>query len=191
MEELQKENAELKEKVKKLAEENKKLRKCVAFLKEHEKLARNCIKEFREKYGDAIPGVSPPLKFSKPIVYLDTIKYINQDRPALCINKARIQFEKSTDRAAEVARVVFTPSHLKRLNKGLIPVAEIYEWFKYSESWDSLHRSEREKFKKDFYQWLHRLDQKIAPILDSHKMFKMVGHEYRINPQIHLAKARK
>lgn len=192
MEELQKENAELKEKVKKLTEENKKLRCRVDFLKEHEKMAKDCVNGFIEKYGDVVPGASKfPGGPSRQIVDLDTVKYIDQARPVLCINRARIQFEKSTDRTAEVARVIFTPSHLKKLSKKFIPVAEIYEWFKYSEDWDSLHRNEREKFKKDFYQWLHRLDEKIAPNFGNHKMFEMVSHEYRISPRIILTKARK
>lgn len=190
MEELQKENTELKEKVAKLTEENEKLRRRVDFLKEHEKMARDCVKGFMEKYGDVVPGASSP-GLTKRIVDLSTIKYIDEARPALCINKFCIQFEKSTDRAAEVAKIIFTPRHLNRLNKGFTPVSEIYEWFKYSEDWDNLHRSEREKFKKDFYQWLHRLDEKIAPNLNGHNMFEMASHEYRISPQILLTKVRK
>ena len=181
---------ELEAQVKKLTSENEKLKEQVAFWRNQEKKARECIKGFQEKYGDIIPGVSPSGSF-KSIIDLSTIEYIDKARPILRINKACIQFEKSTDKTAEIARIIFTPNHLKKLQKGFIPVAEIYEWFKYSEAWENLSHKEREKFRDDFYQWLYRLNQKIAPTLNNRKMFEMVNHEYRISPRVSLIKPRK
>lgn len=181
---------ELEDQIKRLTLENEELRKKVAFYRNQEQKAIDCIRAFQEKYGDIIPGVSTQ-GMNGSLIDLDTIQYDDKARPTLRINKAHIQFEKSTDRTAETAKVIFTPSHLRKLQKGFIPVAEIYEWFKYSEDWDSLSRNERKKFKKDFYQWLYRLNQKIRPILNNRNMFEMLNDEYRISSQVYLVKPRK
>ncbi len=190
MEELLKENAELKKKIEALKLENRKLRRARDSYEKEARHATILATTLREQYPYLVEEVEPK-PILRDVIVLDTLEYNDFVRPTLSINYRDIQFEKSTDRAAEAARVVFTPNHLKKLKKDFIPAAEIYEWFKYSEPWENISVKERKKFQKDLYQWLYRLDQKISPMFHNMQTFHMKNNEYKLSLHLKLVEHSK
>ena len=116
-----------------------------------------------------------------PTVALISIRYTETPKPILYINDLPIHFEKASDHAAETAKAICNLEHLQKIKTGRIPIDEIYDWFNYSESWENISAKERKSFKTNLYQWIYRLNEKIAKHLNGYGLFEMSSDGCKFN----------
>lgn len=181
--------------MKSLEEENKKLKAEIEKLKARIKILEMQLegnqfaaREALKKYNEASLELKGKTHRINPI----NSEFIAGRRTLLRLDDVEIVFDSPNDKAALLAKAICKPSRLKKLVKGPVGIDDLYEWYTGKDDWynnnddskDEERRKEREKFKKDLYQWFRRINDKAAVRFNGRKVFITNDKEYRFNPGI-------
>ncbi len=155
MERLQIENQQLKSSTRLLQQENEQLRRRNTQL-QYELVAAN--KTIRELQTECMK-----IELSPTHIILDTVKYLDTNKPFMSINCFKIEFESSNAKEAQLAKIICQPRNLAKMAKSPVSTEVIYDWYKNPEGWFDITSEERTTFEKSLYNSFRRLNDKLTP----------------------------